>query len=78
VQPSDTDIYQQGIIVKRASAETVFDVEGGAGSSLKSEQKRALHVRGVATVRDDGKPRPVGTASGADAETQRQRDLDTA
>jgi uncharacterized OsmC-like protein len=42
------------IITKLASAETLFNVEGGAGSSLKSEQKRTLHVRGVVTVQEDG------------------------
>jgi uncharacterized OsmC-like protein len=29
-------------------------VEGGVGSSLKSDQKRTLHVRGEVTVQDDG------------------------
>jgi hypothetical protein len=29
-------------------------VEGGAGSSLKSEQKRTLHVHTEALLRDDG------------------------
>ncbi len=34
------------IITKLAAAEVVHGVEGGAGSSLKAEQKRMLHVRG--------------------------------
>ena len=51
--PQDKSPYQ-GIISKLKSAETLFEVEGGAGSSLKSEQKRTLHVRGIVTVRDDG------------------------
>lgn len=41
------------IITKLNAAETLFDVEGGAGSSLKGEQKRTLHVRGIVTKRDD-------------------------
>lgn len=53
-QPLDASTYQPDIIVKQASAETVFNVEGGAGSSLQSEQKRTLHVRGIATIRPDG------------------------
>jgi uncharacterized OsmC-like protein len=42
------------IITKLAGAESVFGVEGGAGSSLQSEQKRTLHIRGIATLRADG------------------------
>ena len=42
------------IIEKCAAAESVFGVEGGAGSSLEAEQKRLLHVRGIATRRADG------------------------
>ncbi len=52
--PLDADAYQADIITKLSAAETVFNVEGGAGSSLQSEQKRTLHVRGIATLRDDG------------------------
>ncbi|MDX1437694.1 MAG: OsmC family protein [Anaerolineales bacterium] len=51
-QPPDT--FFPDIIVKLSSAETVFGVEGGAGSSLHSEQKRTLHVRAIAAVREDG------------------------
>jgi uncharacterized OsmC-like protein len=42
------------IIVKLDSAQTMFNVEGGAGSSLQSEQKRTLHVRGICTLQPDG------------------------
>jgi uncharacterized OsmC-like protein len=42
------------IITKVAAAESVLDAEGGAGSSLRSEQKRTLHVRGIAALRADG------------------------
>jgi organic hydroperoxide reductase OsmC/OhrA len=40
--------------VKQKTAEAVFGVEGGAGSSLQATQKRTLHVRGICTVREDG------------------------
>ncbi len=52
-QPQETGQLTD-IITKLKAAEAVFGVEGGAGSSLKSEQKRTLHVRGIATRRDDG------------------------
>ncbi len=39
-------------ITKVQEAERVHGVEGGAGSSLKSEQKRTLHVHGEARVGD--------------------------
>jgi organic hydroperoxide reductase OsmC/OhrA len=42
------------IITKVESAETLFGVEGGAGSSLAAEQKRELHVRAICGVREDG------------------------
>lgn len=54
MRPMADNAYQSDIIIKQKSAETVFDVEGGAGSSLKSEQKRTLHVRGIATRHEDG------------------------
>jgi uncharacterized OsmC-like protein len=50
----DGSTYQPDIIVKLKAAETVFGVEGGAGSSLKATQKRTLHVRGIGTLREDG------------------------
>lgn len=37
------------IIMKLEAADTVFGIEGGAGSSLKSAQKRTLHVKAVCT-----------------------------
>jgi hypothetical protein len=39
------------IITKVGEAESVHGVEGGAGSSLKSEQKRTLHIHGEARVK---------------------------
>lgn len=44
----------QPLIEKLESADTVFGVAGGAGSSLQAEQKRMLHVRGLCTLRPDG------------------------
>jgi uncharacterized OsmC-like protein len=41
------------IIAKVSGAETV-EGEGGAGSSLKAEQKRTLHVRGTGRISQDG------------------------
>ena len=52
--PIAAESHERDIIMKGKSAETVFGVEGGVGSSLKATQKRTLHVRGVVTVRDDG------------------------
>jgi uncharacterized OsmC-like protein len=46
--------YPDDIVVKLGGADTVFNVEGGAGSSLKSEQKRTLHIRAIASRREDG------------------------
>ena len=51
VEPPD---FAENIIERRQSAQVVFGVEGGAGSSLQPEQKRVLHVRGICTLRDDG------------------------
>ena len=48
-KPINTESYERDIILKSKSAETVFGVEGGAGSSLQATQKRTLHVRGVVT-----------------------------
>ena len=45
---------RKDFITKLKSAETLFDVDGGAGSSLKSEQKRTLHVRGIVTQGENG------------------------
>jgi len=52
--PIETDTYERNIIEKVKSAEAVFGVEGGAGSSLQATQKRTLHVRGIVTLREDG------------------------
>jgi uncharacterized OsmC-like protein len=46
--------FPNDIISKLGGAETVFNVEGGAGSSLKSDQKRTLHIRGIATQLANG------------------------
>ncbi len=42
------------ILSKLQSAETLFGVEGGAGSSLQAEQKRGLHVRGTLQMTSEG------------------------
>ena len=52
--PLSMDEYAAEIITKQSVAEVVTGVEGGAGSSLKSEQKRTLHVHTEATIRKDG------------------------
>ena len=52
--PADASDYLPDIIQKLETAETVFDPEGGAGSSLQAEQKRMLHVCGIGKVRRDG------------------------
>ena len=54
LRPLPTNTYAEDIIIKLDSAESVFGVEGGAGSSLQATQKRTLHVRGVCTLRADG------------------------
>lgn len=46
--------YESNILEKLTETEAVFGVEGGAGSSLQSEQKRSLHIRSEAKLRDDG------------------------
>ena len=52
-EPVSSDRFAPGIITKVESAKTVFG-EGGAGSSLKAEQKRTLHVRGICRLGSDG------------------------
>lgn len=52
--PASPADFAQGIIEKPHSAETVFGVEGGAGTSLAAEQNRTLHVRGVCTLGTNG------------------------
>ena len=54
LRPLGENAYQPDIIVKHSAAEAIFNVEGGAGSSLQSEQKRILHVWGIANLRADG------------------------
>jgi uncharacterized OsmC-like protein len=53
-EPDRSSGFPRDIITKLDSAQVVFGVEGGAGSSLRSEQKRSLHVRGIVTMREDG------------------------
>jgi uncharacterized OsmC-like protein len=53
-RPLPDNTYTPDMTTKLAAAETVFGVEGGAGSSLQATQKRTLHVRGICTVRPDG------------------------
>ena len=52
VAPDPARPPTDGIITKVKEAETVQGVEGGAGSSLKAEQKRTLHVHGEARSTD--------------------------
>ncbi|GEQ98879.1 hypothetical protein JCM17844_25160 [Iodidimonas gelatinilytica] len=54
IQRDMTVTAAEDIITKLDSAQSVFGVEGGAGSSLQSEQKRQLHIRGIAHRRADG------------------------
>lgn len=53
-QPLRGGAFADDIVVKVKSAEAVFGVEGGAGSSLQATQKRSLHVRAICTLREDG------------------------
>ena len=50
VAPTSDAQYRPEIIVKTEAAEAQHGVAGGAGSSLKSEQKRTLHVRSDARL----------------------------
>jgi hypothetical protein len=54
VAPHAPAEYAPDIIAKLEAAKTLHGVEGGAGSSLKSEQKRTLHVRATCRLREDG------------------------
>ena len=49
VRPTDGG-FRSEIITKTETAEVKHDVAGGAGSSLKSEQTRTLHVRSEARL----------------------------
>lgn len=53
-RPDAAGRFSAGIIEKLESAQSIFGVAGGAGSSLEAAQKRTLHVRGVARHREDG------------------------
>jgi uncharacterized OsmC-like protein len=53
-RPDPTADFPPDVVCKLTSAATLSGVEGGLGSSLNSEQKRTLHVRGIARQRDDG------------------------
>lgn len=53
-RPLKDSPFADDIIVKVKTAETIFGVEGGAGSSLQATQKRTLHVRSICTLREDG------------------------
>lgn len=54
LKPRAESEYLPEIITKLEAAEAVHGVAGGAGSSLQAEQKRTLHVRGEARLREDG------------------------
>jgi uncharacterized OsmC-like protein len=54
VRPDPNADFPRDIVTKLAAAKSVLGAEGGAGSSLQSEQKRTLHVRGIAALRADG------------------------
>jgi uncharacterized OsmC-like protein len=68
-RPDPSSEFPRDIITKIAAAESVLGVDGGAGSSLRTEQKRTLHVRGIAASRADGLAetriqlfRPIGSS----------------
>ena len=52
VAPDPAHPCADDIIIKTREAEKVHGVEGGAGSSLKAEQKRTLHIHGEARMTD--------------------------
>lgn len=54
VLPAAKSTFAAGGIEKLQAAESVFGVEGGAGSSLHASQKRLLHIRAITTLREDG------------------------
>jgi len=69
VMPIDQTEYLPDIITKFSAAEVKHGVEGGAGSSLRSEQKRTLHVHTEGLLREDGLKeveirliKPIGSA----------------
>ena len=52
--PAEDATFAPDGIEKLQAAESVFGVEGGAGSSLHASQKRLLHIRAICTLREDG------------------------
>jgi len=52
--PGDDSTFAADGIEKLQAAESVFGVEGGAGSSLHASQKRLLHIRAISSLREDG------------------------
>lgn len=50
----DPDPGIASAIIEKLATGPVVSGEGGVGSSLASEQKRTLHLRGIATLRSDG------------------------
>jgi organic hydroperoxide reductase OsmC/OhrA len=53
-RPLRATAFAPDIITKLEAAQSVFGVEGGAGSSLQATQKRTLHVRAVVTPGKNG------------------------
>jgi len=54
VRVSSDPQVAEPLIEKREQVQAKTGVAGGTGSSLKSEQSRKLHVRGICTIREDG------------------------
>jgi uncharacterized OsmC-like protein len=54
IRPTPAGHFHPDIITKTETVEVQHGVTGGAGSSLKSEQKRTLHVRSDACLLDKG------------------------
>ncbi len=52
IRPTPTGHFHPNIITKTETVEVQHGVTGGAGSSLKAEQKRTLHVRSDACLLD--------------------------
>lgn len=53
IAPDLATTTSDDIISKYQSTETIFGVDGGAGSSLEGDQKRILHMRSICTLRED-------------------------
>jgi uncharacterized OsmC-like protein len=54
LRPDGSPDVPDDLIAKLPGSASVFHGAGGAGSSLAAEQKRTLHVRAIATLREDG------------------------